>query len=335
MQKSPTHKTGSRRELVLEYAAQGYPVFPVNHFAKRPCNAHGHLEATTDNQQIETWWRRWPDALVAIPTGARTNLCVLDVDGAVGRQSLNDLIGAWAMIEFISDLTPCIASTPSGGLHLYFKMRSGEHPRTRASDIGPCLDTRGEGGYVIALGNRLPDGREYRSIGPSHDLADAAEAPRQLVYLATFNARERAEIESVPSLRSAMENTEPAAWTDILERHRQQKAQRILSKSPHAEPNAMRRQALHDLQEVTREYASRQDGRRNGLFSVTCKLARYVVNSVLSESELRSALREAAAANGALSAHGSHWFDGVIRRALACGSRDSLPPLARQFREIA
>lgn len=239
------------------------------------------------------------------------------------------------MIEFISDLTSCIASTPSGGLHFYFKMRTGEHPRTRASDIATCLDTRGEGGYIIAPGNRLPDGRAYRWIGHGHDLADALEAPRRLIFLATFNVRERSEIETIPSLRSAMENAEPAAWTEILERHRRQKAQRILSKSPHAEPNAMRRQALHDLYEATREYASRQDGRRNGLFSVTCKLACYVVNSVLSESELRSALRQAAAANGALSAHGSHWFDGVIRRALAYAARDSLPPLTRQFREIA
>lgn len=93
MQKSPTHLTGSQRELALAYAAQGYPVFPVNPFAKCPCNAHGHLESTTDNQQIETWWRRWPDALVAIPTGSRTNLWVLDVDGVAGRQSLKDLIG--------------------------------------------------------------------------------------------------------------------------------------------------------------------------------------------------------------------------------------------------
>jgi hypothetical protein len=332
MHKSPDPTTGSQRELALEYAAQAYPVFPVNPFAKRPCNAHGHLEATTDNQQIETWWRRWPCALVAIPTGSRTNLWVLDVDGAVGRQSLNGLLAQLG--KDFSEITPCIVSTPSSGLHSYFTMRSGEHPRTRASDIAPSLDTRGEGGYIIAPGNRLPDGREYRWIGHSHDLADAVEAPRLLIFLATFNTRERAEIESIYSLRSAIINAE-AGWTDILERHRQQKAQRILSKSPHAEPNAMRRQALHDLQEVASEYAGRQDGRRNGLFSVTCKLARYVVNSVLSESELRSALCEAAAANGALSVHGSYWFDGVMRRALACGARDSLPPLARQFREIA
>lgn len=55
-------------------------------------------------------------------------------------------------------VSPVIVQTTSGGLHIYFSLRPGEQPRTRASDNGSGLDTRGEGGYIIAPGNVLPDG---------------------------------------------------------------------------------------------------------------------------------------------------------------------------------
>ena len=42
-----------------------------------------------------------------------------------------------------------------------------------------------------------------------------------------------------------------------------------------------------------REYARRQDGRRNGLFSVACRLARYAAHGVISEHEFRNQLHQA------------------------------------------
>ena len=70
----------------------------------------------------------------------------------------------------VGDLTRVAARTPSGGLHLYFSIRDGERPRNRANDISVGLDTRGvkedgtSGGYVIAPGSVLPDGRAYEWV---------------------------------------------------------------------------------------------------------------------------------------------------------------------------
>lgn len=323
--------SNSQLRLAIDTACKGLPISPVNPRTKSPLNDHGHLEATTDPTQIIAWWTRWPDALVAMPTGERTRLLVLDVDGAAGRHSLGELLARLGLDQ-PSDLTGYIVATPGGGLHLYFRIREGERPRTRAGDIAAGLDSRGEGGYIIAAGNRFPDGREYRPIGPARDLADAGHAPRDLLYLATFNAREHAEIAAEADLQRAIRNAAPAEWTNILEAHQRAKVHRISSRSASVSPDAMRRQALSDLHQAAAEYADLRDGRRNGLFTLACRLARYVANGVLGEPELRNALREAANANGAIAAHGSAWLDGVIRRALAYGARDALPPLAREFR---
>jgi hypothetical protein len=327
-------KTQGQLELAIKHAASGYPVFPVNPRTKRPLNPHGHLEATAEPAQIRVWWSLWREALAAIPTGTRSGIWVLDVDGSTGRESLKTLLACLGCKHSL-DLSAVVGETPRSGFHLYFRLRRCERPRTRASDIAAGLDTRGVGGYIIAPGNCLPDGRRYRLIGPRRDLDEAPQAPRALIYLATFNLRERAEIAAEPALRSVMRDAEPADWPAIYEAHRHARARRVAARCPSASADAMRRQALHDLQEVAAGYAGLRDGRRNGLFSAACRLACYVANGVLSEADLRLALREAAAANGALAAHGAAWCDGTIRRALDYGARDALPPLARRFREAA
>jgi len=82
---------GYSREFLrgaLLYAGWGLPVFPCEAGGKRPLTAEGFLEATTDEARIRGWWSRWPNANVAIPTGERSGLLVLDVD-ALGRHGLD------------------------------------------------------------------------------------------------------------------------------------------------------------------------------------------------------------------------------------------------------
>lgn len=167
--------------VALGYARAGIPVFPCD-LRKRPLVLHGHRAATTDLDIIRGWWRPWPDALVGIPTGPDSGVWILDIDGEPGRRSLNELMARLGG-ETISDLTPCVSRTPSGGLHLIFRLQPGERPRNRARDIGGGLDTRGvkadgtSAGYFIAPGSTLPDGRGYEwvdattlePIGGGHD----------------------------------------------------------------------------------------------------------------------------------------------------------------------
>lgn len=53
-----------------QLAEAGVPVFVCVPGGKRPLpGSRGFLDATTDPAQIDAWWRRVPDANLAIPTG--------------------------------------------------------------------------------------------------------------------------------------------------------------------------------------------------------------------------------------------------------------------------
>src|SRR6266581_7566637 len=63
----------------LAYASRGWPVFPCQPGGKQPATRHGFLDATSDPDKITWWWRRHPDANLAIATG-QPGPDVLDVD---------------------------------------------------------------------------------------------------------------------------------------------------------------------------------------------------------------------------------------------------------------
>jgi hypothetical protein len=112
---------------------------------KRPLTPRGFHDATTVPVIIKAWWTRWPDALVGMPTGRVSGLWVLDIDikrpEANGFDTLDDL-GHSILPE-----TPMV-QTPSDGLHVYFD--AGERElKCSAGLLGPGLDVRGDGGYVI------------------------------------------------------------------------------------------------------------------------------------------------------------------------------------------
>lgn len=146
-----------QRELIswsLAYAANGYPVFPCD-ATKKP-RVKWKNAATTDHLQIELWWRTWPLAMIGIPMGERSALCVLDVDCKNGTDGFKTIrANNWTIPHESIEVR-----TPSGGAHFYFRYTGSE--RNSAGKIGPGLDIRGQGGYVIAPPSRpSPDCRDY------------------------------------------------------------------------------------------------------------------------------------------------------------------------------
>jgi hypothetical protein len=105
--------------------------------------------ATRDETQIRDWWHRWPNALIGVPTGRASGFVALDVDlkgEAFGLDTLAEL--GFAILP-----DTAMVHTTSGGLHLYF--RALDYPEIRNTagakgrGIGPGLDWRGDGGYVV------------------------------------------------------------------------------------------------------------------------------------------------------------------------------------------
>ncbi|WP_242496480.1 bifunctional DNA primase/polymerase [Xylanimonas protaetiae] len=139
-------RTASLPAAAAGLAAAGVPVFPCAPTAKFPLTQRGFLDATTDPDQVASWWRKRPDANIGVPTGERSGLDVVDIDlkpdasgfPAFERARRRGLVSGWATV----------VRTPSGGIHAYFahtlgvEQRSWTSPRTH-------VDFRGDGGYVV------------------------------------------------------------------------------------------------------------------------------------------------------------------------------------------
>jgi hypothetical protein len=132
-------------------------VFPCQPGSKQPATRHGFLDATCDPDKITWWWRRQPEANLAIATG-HPGPDVLDVDqhGPAGNgfAAFNQLQRAGLI-----DSASALVATPSGGLHTYF---AGSGQRC-GKLTGQHLDFRARGGYILAPPSQI-GGRPYQVI---------------------------------------------------------------------------------------------------------------------------------------------------------------------------
>lgn len=192
----------------LAYAGLGWHVFPCHtpifdtsgaarcscrkadchSIGKHPRTSHGLKEATTDIEQITAWWTRWPQANIAIATGP-SGLAVLDVDGPKGEESLAHVE---EKLGWLCDDTS--GSITGRGVQFVFT----GHIKSVAGLLDlDGLDTRGEGGYIIAPPSMHPLGMTYlwSAHHPWHKpapwpevlgkviAADARPKPRQAVNI--------------------------------------------------------------------------------------------------------------------------------------------------------
>lgn len=175
--------------LPLSYASQGWPVFPCRPAddydadtgevlpEKAPLISNGFRGATLNTRVITELWKRNPGALVGIPTGERIGAWVLDLDvkananGHEWLEAMEDLHGSLPETARVR--------TANGGTHIFFRYVEGVRNR---GGLGAGVDVRGEGGFVIAAGSVMSDGRAYHWIDDTGP-ADIADAPDWLLKL--------------------------------------------------------------------------------------------------------------------------------------------------------
>jgi hypothetical protein len=149
-------------EAALDYASHGIPVFPCDPRTKKPLTANGFKDASVDEQQIRKQWQRWPDAMIGVPTGAKSGMWVVDVDIDPGA-NLDGMTTLQKLIAQYGELTTTLISiTPRGGRHLIFSWSNGVDIRNSAGKLGPGIDVRGNGGYVCLPPSRRTDGAQYQ-----------------------------------------------------------------------------------------------------------------------------------------------------------------------------
>lgn len=176
------------------YARRGIHVFPCHTIEDGACTCrnpscsspgkhpigsivpHGVSDATGDRDVIAEWWALFPDANIGVATGERSGLTVVDIDpGKGGEESWHNLVETHGDVP---DTWWVI--TGSGGLHIYFRDAG---LRNSASLVGPGIDVRGDGGYVVAPPSLHACGGTYEwgeALGPGA-IAEPADMPAWLV----------------------------------------------------------------------------------------------------------------------------------------------------------
>jgi hypothetical protein len=156
----------------LELARLDLKVFPVHSVVRGTCNCgdfscrnpgkHPRIKdwqvhATVDETVIRDWWRRWLVTNVGVAVG-QSGIFVLDVDPRhAGDESLaalerehGPLPASWRFL------------TGGGGVHVLFRDPGAELDlRNSARRLGPGLDTRGRGGFIVAPPSLHVSGRRY------------------------------------------------------------------------------------------------------------------------------------------------------------------------------
>ena len=145
-------------KAALGYGSKGLKVFPLRPKDKTPQIAEWNLAATTNPDQIRRWWSQWPDANIGLATGQQTGIVVLDIDPRHdGLDSWNDLVDIHGPVDSLE------CYTGGAGTHIYFTAPVVKL-RNSAGAIGPGLDTRAEGGYVVLPPSVHPSGEPYEWI---------------------------------------------------------------------------------------------------------------------------------------------------------------------------
>jgi hypothetical protein len=150
-----SHKT--RLDAARRYLALGWSVIPAAEKGKRPIvRWQPFQDGLPSEAQLREWFERWPEANLAVVTGAVSGLVVLDVDpGHGGDKSLAALEARHGRLPDTVE-----SATGGGGRHVYFSHPGGE-ARNRAG-MAKGLDLRGDGGVIIVPPSIHPSGKPYR-----------------------------------------------------------------------------------------------------------------------------------------------------------------------------
>jgi len=144
-------------EEALRYAALGWEVFPLAARSKVPKRgSRGLLDATSDQDTVRAWWSADPHANIGLNVG-RSGLVCVDID----PRHNGDATWSELVQELGEEVSRTVSSATGGGGSHFLYRKNGKPVRSVDSALGPGVDTKGEGGYIVLPPSVHPSGRAY------------------------------------------------------------------------------------------------------------------------------------------------------------------------------
>jgi hypothetical protein len=121
--------------------------------------------------EIREWWGKWPNAMIGVMTGEINGIYAIDCDSEEAYQKIQDMLPD-------TFVTPTALSA-GGGHHIWVSCSNGNRLPTKTRLI-PGLDTRGEGGIIVAPPSQNEiSGKNYQWL---EGLSIWDVAPQELPY---------------------------------------------------------------------------------------------------------------------------------------------------------
>lgn len=293
MPNKPTSPHDANLKAALTLAAAGFFVFPAKP-DKSPFEK-GWQKGSRDEAKIREWWQKHQAAIPALPCGVNGLLVVdcdvkNDIDGNANWDAKCSLNGLDHSICVVLD-------TPSGGRHFYFRQTSYEPLRNSAGKIADAIDTRGDGGYVIAPGAVLPDGRAYTLTQGS--LAEIPQLPNDLDSFLRTN-----QVSSKPATNAPKKPTDYAVERAYAVKALESEAA-MIAKAPAGERN-------------------------NTLNKAAFKIAGLLENGGISRGEAEQVLGDAAQAAGL----GTNEVSSTLASAFDAGRANPREPISTRNEQL-
>ena len=207
---------GADLEYALYLVGQGYYIFPIPANQKRPI-LHWRDDSTRNEERIRNWFidpvTGWPQNInIGIDMG-KSGLLGVDVDCKAGKQGLETFERLKKEHGWPRTM---VVRTPSGGFHLYY--RATDFGNT-VEHLGPGIDTRGEGGYLLAATSYVID-EEKGYEGPYVVEQDLPPAPHPAWLAEKLNASRVSLRQERTGAVYSEDHTDDIAWaTDFLQHH--------------------------------------------------------------------------------------------------------------------
>lgn len=170
----------TRANEILEWAGQGYAVYPLVANTKTPLKgSHGYKDASNDTGKVTEWLASDKGINVGMSL-APSHLLVVDIDrhtNAAG-EAKSDGVASIKRLAEDGKLLPSdtyIEQTPANGLHYFFKYRGKSLPQREALYPGVDVLTR-----AVVVSPSVIEGRQYKPIG-ANKLADIKPVPKWLL----------------------------------------------------------------------------------------------------------------------------------------------------------